>query len=238
MANSDKDEEIEQLFNINNEDNEENSTEVHQENSKKENKLLPSLFIFIILGALCYYGYTNFINQNDTDKTTKLQEKAVNPKTKTVVKQEAMPIETIDNTKQKESIKEEVGISLPAIEENLNVNIDISNLNVNWEVPTAYTSSNTAKRYLTKIGKIIQLNLKTELLLLSNKPITDKISAEIEFNKANQKFELKNIVASSGDSTVDELIKNTIKKVLKMNMNMNMNIFNNLAGNPILVIRL
>ena len=55
---------------------------------------------------------------------------------------------------------------------------------------------------------------------------------------AKQKFEVKNITASSGDTAIDNAIKKTVSKVLDAKMNINMNVFNNIQGNPVLIIRL
>ena len=84
----------------------------------------------------------------------------------------------------------------------------------------------------------MQLNLKTELLLLSISPITNKISVELEFNKDTGKFSIKNLSESSGVPAIDKVIKETTEKTLGMNLNMNMSVFGNLQGNPVLVIKL
>ena len=114
----------------------------------------------------------------------------------------------------------------------------MSNLTVNWEVPTNYLSNNSLKRYMTKLGKIIQLNLKTELLLLSKPPITNKISAEFEFNKANKRFEFKNLINSSGEKEIDDVIRLAIRQALSINLNIGLDSVEKISGNPILVIRL
>ena len=88
------------------------------------------------------------------------------------------------------------------------------------------------------MGKIIQLNLKTELLLQSKQPITNKIAVELEYDKASQKFNAKGILSSSGEPTIDDLILRTVKNALNINLNMNMGVFGSVAGNPVLVIKL
>ena len=148
-----------------------------------------------------------------------------------------MPVETVENVNNVKS-DEGLSVSIPAIENNLDASIMISNLSINWEVPVAYASNNTAKRYFTKIGKIIQLNLKTELLLLTKMPISNIIKVELEYNTNSQKFNVKGILLSSGEKVVDEVIINTVNKVLNINLNMNMGAFDNISGNPILIINL
>ena len=159
------------------------------------------------------------------------------PKYNTRPAEDAMPVETVENV---DTIKSEEGnsVSIPAIEQNLDASILVSNLSVSWEVPAGYVSNNTAKRYFTKLGKVIQLNLKTELLLLSKPPITNRIAVELEFNKATQKFDVKGLTASSGERVVDNVITQTVKNALDMNLNMNTSSFGNIQGNPVLIIRL
>ena len=88
------------------------------------------------------------------------------------------------------------------------------------------------------MGKIIQLNLKTELLLLSKPPITNKIMVELEFDKNNKKFKIKGITATSGEKLVDSVIEQTVKNALDLNLKTNLSSFGTMPGNPVLIIRL
>ena len=205
----------------------------------------------IILGVGGYFGYTKFFNQTSDSLTNEITPnkavevpnntsaktpvKKVEPKKETPV---AMPVETIENVKAVNNANEGNAVSIPAIESNLDASILVSNLSVNWEVPAGYVSNSSAKRYFTKIGKIIQLNLKTELLLLSKPPITNKITLELEFNKDAGKFAVKSMLESSGEKTVDDIISSTVTKALDMKLSTNMSVFNTVSGNPVLVIRL
>ncbi len=225
--------------NISNDDSDEEKVYV-QSKKKNNTKLLPVICLIGVLSAVGYYGYNTYMSKSlpkekplNTKKISENNTKQ-NPNKKTV----AMPIETVENKPKENQTNEGNGISIPAIEQNLGASITISNLNVNWEVPNSFVSSATAKRYLTKMGKIIQLNLKSELLLLNKPPITNKIEVEIEYNKNLQQFEVKGIITSSGEKVVDDVILQAIKNALKINLSMNMNTFNNTLGNPILVIRL
>jgi len=230
-------ENIEELFN----EESENSIQ-DQFISQKGNGLnvLPLFVSLIIISALGYFGYTKFFNNSPQE--TLLPEKKENktqvvekPKT---TKTEAMPIETVENVEQSSIVNEVQSASIPVIEQNLGASISISNLSVNWEVPAAYTTNNTAKRYFTKIGKIIQLNLKTELMLLSRPPISNEIALELVFDKNTNKFNINKFIKSSGEKTVDNVIEQTVKKALGFNLNINTNSFANIAGNPVLIIRL
>ena len=102
-----------------------------------------------------------------------------------------------------------------------------------------FLAANTsAKRYLIKLGKIIQLNLKTELLLLNKPPISNKIAVEIRYNPSSRKFEAMGVTVSSGEQSVDNVIMQTVNKALAMNLSMNTDSFAKLQGNPVLIIHL
>ena len=149
-----------------------------------------------------------------------------------------MPIESVEATTPQNTVNEAASETIPMIEQNLDASILVSNLKVEWEVPAAYTSNTSAKRYLTKLGKIIQLNLKTELLLLNKPPITNKIGVEIKYNRDSRKFEAVGITISSGENSVDALILQTVNKALAMNLSTNTDSFAKLQGNPVLIIHL
>lgn len=225
-------------------DNEAYGTEI---TPKKGNKALPLIGVLAVVGALGYYGYTKFVAPQTTtanvlpDISGKLLAQKSETKQEKVVpanKFEAMPLETIENVKVTKPTEEGIAISIPTIEENLGASINVENLNVKWEVPSTYLSNAAASKYFTKIGKIIQLNLKTEMMLLSKPPITNKIMLELEFNKKNNKFDVKQVSTSSGEEIVDKLIVNTVKNALELNLKTNMSVFSNLLGNPVLIIRL
>lgn len=153
--------------------------------------------------------------------------------------QEAMPVESVNqNIEPNQATEEGNAVSIPSIENNLDASILVSNLKIDWEVPSSYASNTSITRYLIKLGKIIQLNLKAELLLLSRPPITNRITVELQFNKDLNKFDAVGIVNSSGEKSVDDIIMQTIKKSLKVKINANTDSFAKLEGNPILVIKL
>ena len=235
---------IDTLFNQTSEEEEIDSAVNTNISKKKSSKLLPIVGVLAVLGAVGYYGYTKFMMpasstlpapQNDL-KQTQVKQAANKKKAQPV--QEAMPIETVENIETPAKTEEAAAVSIPAIEQNLDASILVSNLTVNWEVPSGYVSNNTAKRYFLKLGKIIQLNLKTELLLLSKPPITNKIAVEVEYNKDTKKFEVKGMTESSGEKSVDDVILKTVNNALDMNLRMNTGSFGNITGNPVLVIHL
>lgn len=241
-------EQIEALFNNDTEDvvNEDAATteetpwlKVYPTKQKKSFLIpLSILLILIAAGALGYVGYTKFLaspppSEDIINNETSNPEAQAAPKT-----EEAMPIESVEATTPQNTVNEAASETIPMIEQNLDASILVSNLKVEWEVPAAYTSNTSAKRYLTKLGKIIQLNLKTELLLLNKPPITNKIGVEIKYNRDSRKFEAVGITISSGENSVDALILQTVNKALAMNLSTNTDSFAKLQGNPVLIIHL
>ena len=241
-------EQIEALFNNDTEDvvNEDAATTEETPGLKvypakqKKSFLIPLsiLLVLIAAGALGYVGYTKFLaspppSEDIINNETSNPESQAAPKT-----EEAMPIESVEATTPQNTVNEAASETIPMIEQNLDASILVSNLKVEWEVPAAYTSNTSAKRYLTKLGKIIQLNLKTELLLLNKPPITNKIGVEIKYNRDSRKFEAVGITISSGENSVDALILQTVNKALAMNLSTNTDSFAKLQGNPVLIIHL
>ena len=208
---------------------------------KKKSSILPLLLLLLGASAV-YFGYTKFYAPSQLPDNPNENEQSIETPTtvQNVVnnKDVAMPVETVENEDINKPSNEGTAVSIPAIEQNLGATIQVSNLSVNWEVPSSYTTNSTAKRYFMRIGKILQLNIKTELLLINASPITNKISVELEFDKGLNKFKIKQIVNSSGVAKIDDTIKDTVNKALNVNLNMNMGVFNNLQGNPVLVIKL
>lgn len=214
----------------------------YEEVPKKKSPLLPIVGLLAGIGILGYYSYTKFVTpQNlpaENIDNSKKSVQIVDEPAKNSPVETAMPVETVENVKLELNTNEGKVLSVPAIEQNLDASISISNLSVEFEVPVAYKTSKTAERYFTKIGKIIQMNLKTELLLLSKQPITNKIAIELEYNKSSKCFGVKGLTASSGEKVIDEVVLKTVKSALDRNLNMNTAVFGNIQGNPVLIIKL
>ncbi len=242
-SSSGSQEQIEALFNKNSDEEENEAVEYVQQNKKKQSPKFLVIFILVaLIGAGAFIGLTKFNNTSETlpendivsnetpTENPVLEQKNVSP--------EPMPNETIDVASLQSKQNEGIATSIPAIEQNLDASILVSNLKVDWEVPSGYAANTAAKRYLIKMGKVIQLNLKTELLLLNKPPISNKIAVEIKYNAANKKFEALSVTVSSGEKTVDDVILKTVQKALSMNLSSNMDSFAKLQGNPILIIHL
>ena len=232
---------IDELFVESSDSLEEDMGQITSVNKKKN--VAPILGLCLVVAGLGYFGYTKFVNQ-EAPQSKESMPATTKPPAVTTQKAEfkpqdvAMPIETVENIPTTQNSNEGNAISIPAIEQNLDASILVSNLSVNWEVPTGYLVNNSVKRYFTKMGKIIQLNLKTELLLLTKPPITNKIVIELEFDKANNKFKAKRITTSSGETVVDDLILRTVNNALDINLKSNLSTISEVQGSPALIIRL
>lgn len=205
---------------------------------KSSIKLLAIIGLLVVLGAVGYFGYNQFTNQTPQEEENSLVADAVQTPIDNQSQEEAMPVESVEATVPKIADEEGTAETIPAIEQNLDASILVSNLKVDWEVPAGYVSNTAAKRYLVKLGKVIQLNLKTELLLLNKPPITNKIAVEIKYNSGAKKFEAVGVTVSSGEKTVDDLIMQTVNRALAMKLSANTDSFNNIQGNPVLIIHL
>jgi len=249
IDNNENAEQIETLFG-DEESTEEGFNSPFAKPNAKKSAFIPILSLLILLiglGGAGYYFYNKTLNPDmqavDSNEITQPQEtqeaeypvKQQDAADKTAV---PMPNETVENEKRVQNSNEGTSVSIPAIEQHLDTSVLVSNLKVYWEVPSGYLTNNTVQRYFRKLGKIIQLNLKTELLLLSKPPITNKIIVELQYNKTTQNYEVKGMKVSSGEKKVDEVITNTVKNALNMNLKANTSSFKALSGNPMLVIRL
>ena len=224
-------EQIETLF-------EDNNAEDEAPVVMTKRKSAPILPLVLILALAAGGGYY-FYSQRSMDSLPEPAGETVTAEAPVENNDSAMPLETVEQPKNTNTNKNEgTAIAIPAIEKNLDASILVSNLKVDWEVPSGYVANTSAKRYLVKLGKIIQLNLKTELLLLSKPPITNKITVEIKYNDKIKKFETVGIVSSSGEQAVDDVILNTVNAALNMNISVNTDSFGKLQGNPVLIIRL
>ena len=210
-------------------------------NKKKSNKLI-ILLLLLLLVAGGFYAYNNIPkNSNDLDQNNlpEITEEAATEPANINPQPEAMPVETVEAVSSEKNKQEEaVAVAIPAIEKHLDASVLVSNLRVEWDIPAGYTNNSSAKHYLYKLGKIIQLNLRSDLLLLNKPPLSNRITVELKYNPNIASFELVGIKDSSGEKTVDEAISDTVRDVLRMHINSNTESFAKLQGNPVLIIRL
>ena len=235
--NAENKETIDNLFTEESEIKEDSAETKHKVTTKKKSPVLLLLLILLLLGAAGYYGYTKFAG--NTEKTQPLLPQNTPSQTDTISdKEDVMPVETVEKNPSINNQNEGISVSIPAIEHNLDASILVSNLKIEWEVPQGYIANSSAQRYLKKLGKILYLNLKTEMLLLNKPPITNKIVVELRYNAGKKTFETEKIVLSSGESSVDNVILQTINEVLNKKLSINSDIFSKIEGNPTLVIKL
>lgn len=236
----DNTEQIEALFNPNSLEEEDSVSEFQYKKAKPKGSLKPLTVIalLVVIGAVGYFGFNQFVNKNNQEEeTNNLVADSVQTQAP-ALQEDAMPVESVESVTPKLDDNEGTAETIPAIEQNLDASILVSNLKVDWEVPAGYASNTSARRYLVKLGKVVQLNLKTELLLLNKPPITNKIAVEIKYNNGEKKFEAVGVTVSSGEKSVDDLIMKTVNKALAMKLSVNSDSFNNLQGNPVLIIHL
>lgn len=218
-------------------DNEEQVNDVVSNPPKKKSKL-PLILLVLLLAVGGYFGYTKFAQSQDAMPNEIPDELSVEQTETPKPASEAMPVETVEQKPKSVSANEGNSVSIPAIEHNLDASILVSNLRIDWEVPNGYVANTQAKRYLVKLGKIIQLNLKAELLLLNKPPISNKIAVELKYNPSGKCFETVGITASSGEKIVDDVILRTVQKALETKLSISTESFEKLSGNPVIVIRL
>ena len=205
--------------------------------------------IILVLLIMCGIGYFYIYKQdssldeglshpNTLNSTKNDDVQPVNIAQSESTEQTAMPVETVENKIVSDNKEDAVAVSIPEIEHNLDASILVSNLKVDWEVPEGYTANTSAKRYLVKLGKIIQLNLKSELLLLNKPPLSNTIAVELKYDSGIGKFDISKIKTSSGDKSIDKNIETVIKSALNLNIKTNMDSFAKIKGNPVIIIRL
>ena len=213
---------------------------------KKNNAFLGILVLLAVILGGTYYWYTNYYNNRSGETLTQepiseaIEPAVTEPAENKIVTGDAspMPVESVENNSVKVSPEANSTQIIPTIEKSLDASILVSNLKIDWEVPSGYVSNASARRYLLKLGKVIQLNLKSELLLLQKPPLTNKITVELQYNQSAGKFNVVGIKDSSGEKAVDNLILETVKSALQLNISTNMESFGKLQGAPVLIIRL
>ena len=239
---SDENEDINTLYEKANEEESPKNIVTNKNKKSPLTSVLGLILFIVLLGYGGYYGY-NYFNSNSGNDSSIQNEEELN--IEEPVKQEevasqpdAMPVETVEKVNKENDKNIGNSVEIPAIEQNLNASVIVANLKVDWEVPDGYITNTAAKRSLIKLGKIIQLNLKSDLMLANKIPITNKILVEVKYNKDTRKFEAVGFIKSSGESSIDNIILKTVNNVLKSDISGTTDIFGKLQGDPVLIINL
>ncbi len=182
----------------------------HSASYKKKKKSPAGLVggMFVLIVAL---GVLGFIN-----KETILSKLPGAATVESVPNELAAPVEnTVAQQPKKDVLETEAEAMLNDIEEPvqlLDTSVSISAMTVDCDVP-AYMINTHSRRYLVKLAKRMQLQLKNALLIAGEQPLANKIVVDLSVDKDVLKYE--KISSSSGSKKVDEIVSSTTQVVLK-----------------------
>ena len=165
--------------------------------------------IFVLLIAL---GAVGFVNKDLI--LSKIQGSA--PVESVPSELAATPVEkAVVQQPKKDELETEAEAMLDDIEEPvqlLDTSVSISAMTVDCDVPS-YMVNTHSRRYLVKLAKRMQLQLKNALLIAGEQPLANKIVIDLSVDKDVLKYE--KISSSSGSKKVDEIAASTTQLVLK-----------------------
>lgn len=84
-----------------------------------------------------------------------------------------------------------------------------------WDVPEYLTYNDDFSGYLQTLGSTLKLNLSSDLLLVSENTIFDKIRVRVELKDSGKKFSAE-ISDGSGTKAVDDLVLQSVKNTLNL----------------------
>ena len=163
--------------------------------------------VFVLLLALGVVGFMN--------KDMFLAKTSGNTPPESVPNELAAPIETPAPQPKKDDIETAAEAMLNDIEEPvqlLDTSVSVTAMTVDCDVPS-YMVNTHSRRYLIKLAKRMQLQLRNALLIASEQPLANKIIIDLSVDKDVLKYE--KISSSSGSKKVDELAVSTTESVLK-----------------------
>ena len=163
--------------------------------------------VFVLLLALGVVGFMN--------KDMFLVKTSGNTPPESVPNELAAPIETPAPQPKKDDIETAAEAMLNDIEEPvqlLDTSVSVTAMTVDCDVPS-YMVNTHSRRYLIKLAKRMQLQLRNALLIASEQPLANKIIIDLSVDKDVLKYE--KISSSSGSKKVDELAISTTESVLK-----------------------
>jgi len=84
-----------------------------------------------------------------------------------------------------------------------------------WDVPEYLTYNDDFSSYLQTLGSTLKLNLNSDLLLVSENVVFDKVRIKIGLKESGKKFSAE-VVDGSGTTAVDELVLQSVKNTLNL----------------------
>ncbi|MCM1010630.1 MAG: DUF1822 family protein [Fusobacterium sp.] len=84
-----------------------------------------------------------------------------------------------------------------------------------WDVPEYLTYNDDFSGYLQTLGSTLKLNLSSDLLLVSENTLFDKIRVRVELKDSGKKFSAE-IADGSGAKPVDDLVLQSVKNTLNL----------------------
>lgn len=115
----------------------------------------------------------------------------------------------------------------------IDTSVSVSQLSIDCDVPSALVTT-YSKRYLIKLAKRTQLQLRNALLLANGQPLANKIVIDLSISNDIVKFE--KISSSSGSKKVDAITKTTIEEILK-DTQPHLGTFGKIGGNVRLIVK-
>ncbi len=184
---------------------------VIEQSYKKKKKSSAGLLggIFVLIVALGVFGFMN--------KDVILSKIQGGEQTESLPNELATkPVETQPAPQpKKDELETEAEAMLDDIEEPvqlLDTSVSVSSMTVDCDVPS-YMVNTHSRRYLIKLAKRMQLQLRNALLIASEQPLANKIVIDLSVDKDVLKYE--KISSSSGSKKVDEITAATTGSVLK-----------------------
>lgn len=138
-------------------------------------------------------------------------------------KKPAEPAKT--NEAKKADVKAEVPADVKPVPEPLTLqkikkdfsqpNTYLSISKIVWDVPEYLTYNDDFSGYLQTLGSTLKLNLSSDLLLLSENTLFDKIRVRVELKDSGKKFSAE-ITDGCGTKSVDDLVLQSVKNTLNL----------------------
>lgn len=84
-----------------------------------------------------------------------------------------------------------------------------------WDIPEYLTYNDDFNGYLQTLGSTIKRNVSTDLLLVNENPIYDRVRVRIQLKESGKKYSAE-IVDGCGTKTIDDLVLQSVKSTLNL----------------------